>query len=187
MTHEGAVTTLYCIEYLLLWHIQIQSHNHAHVRPVRPGPTQYRSMHISNEDKHRSIIAIVVHVREMNHNLVLYQILTTTIPSKSKHAAMQTYVLFVQGQHDTVPQDQRRVAIAIVVYFKTAAHEGEIMNSYCIEHQYHLQIQAHSSTNVRANHAEPTHHRFMIHSKNTNTDPASALHALYSDKQHMHA
>ena len=62
---------------------------------------------------------------------------------------MQTYGLFVQGQHDTrsirsTNEDQQRAVIAIIVVYVDSkmTYEGEITTSYCIANTPFIQVQA---------------------------------------------
>ena len=61
-----------------------------------------------------------------------------TPPNSSAHTAIQTYVLFVQGQHDTVQYIQQtniNAEPSSPVWCIWTAHESEITISHCIKHQ----------------------------------------------------
>ena len=62
--------------------------------------------------------------------------ITTTYRQIRAHTAMQTYGLFVQGQHDTRPirstnEGQKRAVIAIIVVYVDSkmVYEADIMTS----------------------------------------------------------
>ena len=100
-----------------------------HVRPARPVKAkQHNTVPCIHPTKINAdpCIAIVVYAREINYNLILHQI-PTTILSKSKHTAIQTRTCCsFRPRANTTPFhtiNADRVAIVIVVYFWTAAHD----------------------------------------------------------------
>ena len=161
--------------------------------PSQGQATQYRFMHTSHEDKRRSMHR---HCSVYAWNELQPHTASNTNDNTFKvkaHSNTNMYALFVTRyehvravrpgptRHRSIRSIQSRQCHCSV--FLDGKPWREITKSYSIERQYHLHIQAHSNTNVRrTNHAEPTHHRFVIHLKKINADPSLALHALYSNK-----
>ena len=150
-------------------HICSKQYKHTRCMFVHPEPTQQQVVYLGSKIVCEMATSCILHQTPIEHL------------NSNRHTAIETYVLFVQGQHDTsfihsTNKDQHRAVIIVIVVCAFGQHvrvrfrphtASKSNNVFKFNH-------ARSNTNVRA--IRPWHPFHILNKqKSTQTEPSSSL------------